>query len=221
MSFTCQPRRATIGGVTETKRRVVKPAEQRQQEIIDAAVALFTERGYQDTSVQDIAAAAGVATGSVYIHFASKDALLHAINERFYAGLTAAISEVVDELLERPARGEEVTYVETVDLVIDATASYSLAHAQLCAITAKYVPQSEFARAEMPFIDFLQRVIEQAVEIGLVDAPDPEMFALLSTAAISGTILTAIAYNRPSDFERLTRAQKQFMYRAFAPPVTG
>lgn len=51
-------------------------AKDRKQAILDAALTLFTQQGYHATSTASIAKAAGVATGTLFHHFASKDALL-------------------------------------------------------------------------------------------------------------------------------------------------
>jgi AcrR family transcriptional regulator len=47
--------------------------------ILDAALSLFEERGFDATAVPEIARRAGVATGSIYRHFESKDALVNAL----------------------------------------------------------------------------------------------------------------------------------------------
>jgi AcrR family transcriptional regulator len=44
--------------------------------LFDAAVRLFAERGYAETSVDQIARAAGVAKGTFFVHFATKDAVV-------------------------------------------------------------------------------------------------------------------------------------------------
>src|SRR5262245_34241916 len=51
---------------------------QKRQDIIDASAELFARRGFDGTSVRDIAAAAHVSTGTIYAHFRDKDALLDA-----------------------------------------------------------------------------------------------------------------------------------------------
>lgn len=56
-------------------KRVHKPAEQRQQEIIAAAVRAFADRGYQVTDMQTIADFAGVGKGTLYRHFPNKEEL--------------------------------------------------------------------------------------------------------------------------------------------------
>ena len=56
-----------------------------RQRILDAALALFAEHGYERTSVRMIAEAAGVAQGLLYSYFDGKQALLHAIFEESVA----------------------------------------------------------------------------------------------------------------------------------------
>lgn len=63
-------------GRAEPARRVVKPADDRQAEILDAARALFFEHGYEAASVQQIIDRIGISKGAFYHHFDSKEALL-------------------------------------------------------------------------------------------------------------------------------------------------
>lgn len=51
--------------------------------ILEAATQLFSERGYRDTSIEDIASAADISRSSLFWHFESKDGLLHAVVEDF------------------------------------------------------------------------------------------------------------------------------------------
>lgn len=51
------------------------PSKKKRQLILDAATRLFTEQGYEGTSVEDIAIAAGVSKQTVYSHFGSKENL--------------------------------------------------------------------------------------------------------------------------------------------------
>ena len=56
-------------------------AEGTRERIVDAALELFREKGFDETTMRDIAAAAGVATGAAYYYFRSKEELVMA----FYA----------------------------------------------------------------------------------------------------------------------------------------
>jgi AcrR family transcriptional regulator len=59
--------------------RITKPVEERRQEIIDTAKALFIEKGFDKTQVADISGAMGVAQGLVYHYFKSKVEILYAV----------------------------------------------------------------------------------------------------------------------------------------------
>lgn len=63
--------------------RVVKGPEERRQEILDAALALFCEKGYEKTSIADIARRLGISQGLCYRYFPSKEAVLDAAVDRY------------------------------------------------------------------------------------------------------------------------------------------
>jgi AcrR family transcriptional regulator len=58
-------------------------SERSRTAILDAALDLFSHRGYGATSMRDIAGTAGVSTGSVYHHFKDKESIFQALLERF------------------------------------------------------------------------------------------------------------------------------------------
>src|SRR5215467_262118 len=57
-------------------------SKQTKEKIVQAAVKLFQERGYEKTTSNDIAAAAGVSVGSFYVYFTDKRQLLLTIFDR-------------------------------------------------------------------------------------------------------------------------------------------
>jgi AcrR family transcriptional regulator len=59
--------------------RISKDPEVRRKELIDIAISLFAEKGYENTSVSDIVKNADVAQGTFYYYFKSKDEILDAI----------------------------------------------------------------------------------------------------------------------------------------------
>ncbi len=58
-------------------------ADSRRRLIVDAAIAVIAEQGFQRTTVKQIAQMAGVADGTIYNYFKNKDAILLAIVEQF------------------------------------------------------------------------------------------------------------------------------------------
>ncbi|MEI3613784.1 TetR/AcrR family transcriptional regulator [Pseudogracilibacillus sp. SO30301A] len=63
--------------------RIVKEAEERRNEILDVAEALFNQQGYDGTSTNDILKKVGIARGTLYYHFESKEAIMDGIIDRY------------------------------------------------------------------------------------------------------------------------------------------
>ena len=74
--------------------RIVKEAEERKNEILDVAEKLFGERGYDATSTNDILKEIGIARGTLYYHFKSKEDILDAMIERMTGSLVAKANEI-------------------------------------------------------------------------------------------------------------------------------
>lgn len=63
--------------------RVVKDAEERKNEILDAADVLFSQKGFDGTSISDIIERVGIARGTVYYHFKSKEDIMDVLIDRY------------------------------------------------------------------------------------------------------------------------------------------
>ena len=74
--------------------RIVKEAEERRNEILDVAERLFGTKGFDGTSTTDILNEIGIARGTLYYHFKSKEDILDAMIERMTGSLVAKASEI-------------------------------------------------------------------------------------------------------------------------------
>ncbi len=77
--------------------RVVKEAEERKNEILDAAEKLFGAKGFDHTSTNDILNEIGIARGTLYYHFKSKEDILDAMIERITRQLIAKATDIVQK----------------------------------------------------------------------------------------------------------------------------
>jgi len=69
--------------------------ERRRQEVVDTAAEVFARRGYQETSVSDLSAATGIATGGLYHYIGSKERLLVAVLDDLMEPLLERAGEIV------------------------------------------------------------------------------------------------------------------------------
>lgn len=76
--------------------RIVKNAEERKNEILDVAERLFATNGFDNTSTNDIIREIGIARGTLYHHFQSKEEILDAMIERMTRSLMANARGIVE-----------------------------------------------------------------------------------------------------------------------------
>lgn len=74
--------------------RITKEPEERKQEILETAMKLFYEKGYEKTSITDIANAIGVAQGLCYRYFPSKEILFDTAIDQYAQQLVSSLSSV-------------------------------------------------------------------------------------------------------------------------------
>lgn len=83
---------------TQTPQRQ-RRKEERPQELLDAALQLFVERGFASTRMEEVAARAGVSKGTLYLYYESKAELLKAaIRERLSNEIEAGALEVAQHV---------------------------------------------------------------------------------------------------------------------------
>tara|TARA_R110002051_G_scaffold325483_2_gene428150 strand:- start:7422 stop:8057 length:636 start_codon:yes stop_codon:yes gene_type:complete len=117
--------------------------EVRRRQILDAAARLAVDTGLAHTSIAMVAEAAGIAKGSIYLHFASRQDLLAALQADLWA-----------HMLERPAEiiaDQEMTWTEKLDAVIEhwmrfEIDSHELYHAVFHAVATETEEPFEAAR---------------------------------------------------------------------------
>src|SRR5215216_280622 len=77
-------------------RRLTDQGKERKQQLLDHAAILFAERGYADTRVLDICAAAGVAKGLFYWYFENKETLFAELVRSMRLKLRTAQADAMD-----------------------------------------------------------------------------------------------------------------------------
>jgi AcrR family transcriptional regulator len=77
--------------------RLVKSRDDRRVEILDSAQALFFERGYERTTVNDVIARVGISKGGFYHHFSAKEDLLEGITARLAEDAVARVRDILED----------------------------------------------------------------------------------------------------------------------------
>lgn|GEM_PF-1401618 len=172
--------------------------EASRERILDAAVQLFSQRGYAGTGVLEIARRAGIEKAALYWHFGSKEGLLAAVIDRANAEfvervLKRASSASPEERLDRFVNGLRRLAVEDSHMV-RLMLSIAIEHSQV----------SERSRGAV------RRIFERtrrAVEVGFEQAlgvklPDVDLIARLALAYLDEASVRAAIDPEGAEHER-------------------
>ncbi|MFB7950385.1 TetR/AcrR family transcriptional regulator [Kitasatospora phosalacinea] len=143
--------------------------------IADTALRLFAERGYEDTTVQDIATAVGMAPRTFFLHFPGKDDVLFDLDARRCADLA-------DRLAERPPGAGALDTAERV--VHDWITERGAETEQLLARVIGASPPLA-ARARLQAFRY-QESLAAALRAELTAGPEDPRPAMAAAAALTG-----------------------------------
>jgi len=152
----------------------------RRNEFIQAARCLFNEKGFENTSIDDVAARVGVAKGLFYYYFGSKEEVLAILLEMLQDEIESAIAEVM--------RREGLNAVERLNALMDARQDVASRSSTLMSYFRQERNRSIRLSMERRALSFMtgpmEDIVRQGVKEGLFDTdlPRETAIALLSMA---------------------------------------
>ena len=143
------------------RKRERRPPEVRREQILDAAARVLVAKGASATQMSDVAAGAGVAKGTVYLYFESKEQLLSGLGARY----TEELIRRSGELLEGDAPAS------LLDRFLEEVIDFHLARRELHHVLFHEGAVSE-AEAMQQLRELMRRFIERGVEAGDFEVTD-------------------------------------------------
>lgn len=190
-------------------------AETRRAQLFRAALAVCAEKGFYETTVDEIAARAGLSKGSLYYHFRSKeDLFLSALEE-----MVDEFASVLAQASERETASEALRYATEVMIAqIEANPDAGLAIAEFYLLSLR---RPEFRKRIKAYYDNLieagARVIRRGMDSGELDRSlDPVLAARMLFLGVDGVGLMQIAFNEPERAASATRAFVAWMIGSFS-----
>jgi len=149
--------------------RVIKEHDVRKKEILDTAENLFGENGYDQTSIQSIIDHIGIAKGTFYHYFSSKNALLDGVIDR----IIGEIRGILDRMINR----DELGPIEKIASISGSLASVGKGREKLM----EYIHEERNAHIHLkiekrvtPLITpYMEGIIEEGNESGVFDVEYP------------------------------------------------
>jgi len=186
---------ATIRNSSPTKQKAQRERK-RQDEVLEASAKLFHEKGYSDTTVQDVADALGMLKGSLYYYIDTKEDLLF--------NLLVQVHDEVDELLEEVKAMPGLTPLQRLEIYVRRLTSYNLYNLDRATVYYHDVDRLSEDRRSVIMArrksenQFVARLIRQAQQDG--DADD-SMDAIILTNFVFSTMIWTYRWYRPQGFD--------------------
>lgn len=175
-----------------------------RQRILDASIDLFAEKGYDRTSIRDIAKAVGITESAVYRHYESKDAILQAIFDQL-------VGQVYSPLTVKQGTPEQASIFRQI---LEGLPAYILANPQLIKILRILMYEMnpnekmrEFIKREsgVKANEYTEALLRKEMEAGRIKQCDVKALAVLVNSFRFAWLLQnfIIDYSVPLDIEKL------------------
>jgi AcrR family transcriptional regulator len=186
-----------------------KPPQERRTDLLDAAQALVVEKGVAATTLDDVTRRAGVAKGTFYLYFESKDHLVLALRERFVDELIARQSRALERL---PPGDWSARLDRWIEDGIHAYVEHAELHDVLFEHDAGATPVHSGITPENRHLDALEALLRQRRDPP-PDAPDPQTASVLIYAALHGATHYLLHEEATGRVEAIVEAAKQLARR--------
>lgn len=151
--------------------------------IVDAALRLFTERGYFNTTVPDVARAAQVSVGSIYHHFKDKEDVARAL----YLDLIARMQQALTEIAGRHASAHDRCRAVVVMLFDLTESDRDAMDFMLYAKHRDFLPSERPVCSSKPF-ETLRKFVQEGMARGEVR----QMDVMVATSCVFGGAIRLI-----------------------------
>ena len=168
-----------------------------QRKILAAALALFSEKGYENVGTREIADCAGVAEGTLFHNFVNKNGILDAIMQPIVQNILPAMLNTLDQAVLDQADQTLTAFI--VALVTDRVAFVERNQASLAVILSQFFNNAKDRQAVLQMVS--PEVLKQANEVmdrlkaagELVDWPNRTILQLLFST-LGGYMVEAVLY---------------------------
>ncbi len=189
-----------------------------RQLLLDAAVRVMADNGYDATSVSDVLEEAGFSTRAFYRHFDSKHALLMALIERERDRVAFHLEKAVKSAIG-PLVAVEAWVDAFLDLLYDPEIAPTTAIFTAPSVLASYTLATSLPEMQRLFCPPLARALRAGHRAGVLESLRPEADAYCIHALVHAAL---DVYHRPRPKRAVVKAQiLRFTWPALGIPLRG
>lgn len=182
--------------------RIVKEHDERKKEIIETAAALFEQKGYEHCSVNDILNAIGIAKGTFYHYFKSKEEVLDAVVGRVTEQMLEQVREVG---ARRDMLPEEKLLQVFLSMRVERKGEDALLQ-EMHKTENALLHQKTLVSSITALTPVLTEVVEEGISAGVFRCPYPEQYMRIFLSAAFTLLDDGIFQVEPEEMAGLFEA---------------
>ncbi len=193
--------------MTKTKSKIIENKEEKKRNILEASFSLFTEKGFKNTSIQEIVDKAKVAKGTFYLYFNDK----YDVQEYL---ITKKSEQLFEDAILYVNKKNITDFTERFIAIIDYIINQFIEDESLLKFISKNLSLGVFGDKLTSFMDkekgfIVLEEFERQIKINNVPIKNPKLTLFMVIELTSSVVFTSISLNRPLPIEEL----KPYLYQ--------
>lgn len=157
-----------------------------KRKIFETAMKLFADKGYDATSIEEITAMVGVAKGTLYYHFSSKEEIFKFLVEEGVKLLTNSIEIKTEKLTSSIDKIRAITLIE-LKVLVKYESFMTIILKEIWGTGARSKMCREYV---FKYIQMIQEIVEEGMKKGEIVEADPNVIA----SGIFGFVCSSLIY---------------------------
>src|SRR5689334_16201285 len=196
-----------------------KTADKRGR-ILEAAIKMFAERGFHTSTVAEIARAAGVADGTIYLYFKSKDDLLLRLFDEKMTQLLAEAKAALAEERDAPARLKRI--IQLHFSLVEKNPDLASALVVELRQSAQFLKSADRQKLGAAYLDLIAQVVRDGQERGELDVSvSPGTAKRAIFGALDELALGWLVSGRRTSLKKAGNEVAEWLVRGLLPQETG
>lgn len=196
--------------------KIIEKQQHLKDKILEAAKEILAGKEKGDTSIKAIARRAGIATGTFYLYFANKEALIDTVVKELYAKLMDSIKK------------ERAKYTDVFDKLqasMEVCIKTFMKEKHLAKILLEHFPEintafnTKFTDIEKDLIRLAKQDIDELMSLKLIPQQDTQVSATSFVGTFRQVILSWISYGEPSDIDQAYKTLIDYNMRGLGKKI--
>lgn len=178
-----------------------------KRKIFETAMKLFAEKGYEATSVEEITATVGVAKGTLYYHFSSKEEIYNFLIEEGMKLLHNSIEIKTENLTDPIAKLRAVITIQ-LKVIMKYDEFITILLSQIWGNEPRH---QYFRKYIYEYIDVIEKIIEEGIEKGVLKDCDSHLMASSVFGAICSAKIYKLEKEQDMDISQVVNSILEYM----------